>query len=489
MPDIRERLLNFINSDKDAPLLAGISVGFYMILFYYSKNFSLVNSPVQLLYFTAYYILIPMAVLYLVFRIMGATKLKPYRRNFLFTGMIAFFAYYIIQINSLPVSKKLAFAVIVATACLLSLKFSKYYKLLIMLLFLMSVFNLRPLAKTAMAAITSSDEWRQQPDGIEGVVFKERPNVYYIQPDGYTNSSNLKSSVYNFDNSNFEGFLHEKGFKVYEDFRSNYYSTLLSNSSMLSLKHHYLQQDVEQYKTRSIIVGDNPVLTIFKNNKYRTILLTEKPYLIMNRPGMGYDYCNINYSEIPFLKDGWENNWDIIAPLKYQVKQNGLSGNFYFIEKFKPGHIHGRREHSLGVEQEKQEYLQKLREANIWLKEVIAAIETSDPDGIIIIGADHGGFAGYKYTGESTIKTDDPELVRSIFGAMLAIKWNSNRAKEYDGELDTCVNLFRTLFAYLAHDKSYLEHSQEDGSYMRMTEPAGIYKYIDDEGNIVFEKQ
>lgn len=484
---IREKLLAFINSGKDAPLLAGFSVGFYMMLFYYSKNFALANSPEQILFFTGYFILVPVITLYVIYSIMGLQKLQPYRKNFLFVGMIVFFTFYFLQLNNYSLPKWIVIAGVALAACIASVWIQKYYKLLIILLFLMSVFNLKPLARVALAVITASDEWKKMPDDIEQVVFKQKPNIYFIQPDGYTNPDNLKNSIHNFDNTVFETYLKEKGFTLYEDFRSNYFSTLLSNSSMFSMKHHYLQKDVDLYKARKIIVTDNPVLRILKRNGYKTTFLSEKPYLVMNRPKMGYDYSNIDYDSVPYFRDGWDVNWNILRELNMQIKKNGTTGNFYFLEKFTPGHINVFKQYSMGVEAEKNKYLQKLEEANVWLREVISSIEEHDPGALIIIAADHGGYAGYGYTLQSLVKTDNEELVASIYGAMLAIKWN-DKASEYDTNLQSGVNLFRTVFSFLSKEKKYLKFQEDNSSFIRMREPEGMYRYINDEGHVVFEK-
>ena len=50
------------------------------------------------------------------------------------------------------------------------------------------------------------------------------------------------------------------------------------------------------------------------------------------------------------------------------------------------------------------------------------------------------------------------------------------------------VNLFRILFSYLGKEKKYLNNLQNDGSYISLKKPKGIYRYINDQGDIVFEK-
>ncbi len=55
----------------------------------------------------------------------------------------------------------------------------------------------------------------------------------------------------------FENFLINHIFKYYEDFRSNYASTLSSNSATFMMKHHYYFNEKnfsEAIKTRDIII-------------------------------------------------------------------------------------------------------------------------------------------------------------------------------------------------------------------------------------------
>lgn len=486
---IRQKLLDFVESDKDVPILAGFSVGFYMILFYYSKNFALANSWQQLLFFTAYYIAVPVLVFYAGYKILSVLKLQVYRRNMLFVGIISFFTFFFLQLNRIGFSKKIFFAGVIIIACLLSIRFKKYYKLFVLLLFLMAFFNVGPLLTIAEVAISASDEWKKQPDAIESIVFKKQPNIYYIQPDGYTNFSNIESNTYyNFDVSTFKGYLRDNGFVTYDNYRSNYPSTLLSNSATFSMKHHYITDDINSYAARDVIMRDNPVLHILKQNGYKTSFISENPYLVMNRVTPAYDFSNIKSSDIPFLKDGFGTVRDVAAELKKQIAVNSKTGNFYFVEKFTPGHIQVFATAGSNKEKERIRYRSNIQKANVWLEDIVNYITFNDPSAIIIIGADHGGFAGFEYTLQCYTKTNDAALIKSMFGAQLSIKWNDLQAKEYDANLKTGVNLFRTVFAFLAEDKSYLEHLQENSSYTELKKPKGYYRYISGDDKVVFEK-
>lgn len=488
---IREKLLAFIESDKDVPLLAGFSVGFYMMLFYYSKNFALANSWPQFLFFTGYYVMLPVLSMFFAYKAMSLLKLGAYKKNVLFVGVLSFFSFYFLQVNSTGgFSKKILFIGIFIVACVISIRFKKYYKLFIILLFLMSLFNVKPLVSAGWAFVSASQEWKKQPDDIENVKFKKKPNIYYIQPDGYTSFDNLKNNkYYQTDNSDYITFLKNNDFVTYDDYRSNYYSTLLSNSATFTMKHHYLEISNNTYGARAVIMGDNPVLKVLKNNGYKTNFISESPYLLINRPKLGYDYANISFSELPYLKDGFSIKKDVTKSLKFAMQKSSKSGNFYFIEKFVPGHIAVYQNQSQGKAKEKERYLKRIHEANVWLKEIVSFISVNDTSGIIIIGADHGGFTGFEYSAEVRKKVTDNDLIKSVFGAQLAIKWNSISAIEYDRGLKSGVNLFRTVFSFLAEDKKYLTHLQENSSYMMLTEPRGFYRYINNDGDIVFEKR
>jgi len=485
----RQNLLNFIYSPKDLPLTAGFSIGFYMLLYYYSKNLGLANSLQQFTFFTCYYMFLPMVVLYIGYKIFRKINGGKFARQFLFIAIPLFTGFYLLQLSYIGISKRFFFVLLLVVITSLSFRLKQYYKFFILLIFFLSLFNLYPILEMGYIAATADEEWRKLPDDISNIVLKDRPNIYYIQPDGYTSFKNLKDANYNVDNAIFEGFLKDQGFTLYENFRSNYYSTLLSNTSMFSMKHHYIPEYVEQFAARNIIMGTNPVLKILKNNGYKTHFISEKPFMEMNRPQSNYDDSNYNYSNLPYLKDGWSINEDVFLHLQSRMHSQQAGGNFYFLEKFSPGHIHGLKVHSVGAAKEKDIYLKELKVANEWLTKTITYIEEKDPGALIIIAADHGGFVGFDYATQSREYTKNKLLVNSVFGVAMAIKWNTPKHKEFDAQLATSVNLFRTVFSFLADDQKYLKYLQEDASYIRTEKPEGLYKYIDEKGNVVFDKK
>jgi hypothetical protein len=63
-----------------------------------------------------------------------------------------------------------------------------------------------------------------------------RPHIFYIILDGYARSDNLKE-IYQFDNSDFLGYLRSKGFRVVDAARANYPFTFLSITSSLNMRY------------------------------------------------------------------------------------------------------------------------------------------------------------------------------------------------------------------------------------------------------------
>ena len=145
---------------------------------------------------------------------------------------------------------------------------------------------------------------------------------------------------------------------------------------------------------------------------------------------------------------------------------------------------------TLGQAAEAEKYNTNLRMANERLKNLINIIKENDPQGLILIMADHGGYVGYEYMLEVRNKTLDRDRIYSAFSTQLSIKWPNGRAPEIDKHFKSGINTFRVLFSYLSENNQYLEHLQEDASYtiIKNGAPQGVYKCIDSIGDITFIK-
>jgi hypothetical protein len=487
-----EKLRKFLKDESISPILAALAAGLYPILFYYTNNYTLINSWDHLGYFITIFLVLPMIIFSVAFRV---SKLKmfhkwqkyvlPFLNLFVFLFLLKVCLYAGLQ-------KKMTLGIIIVTFLVVWF-FYRFFKKWVVVQFVLAVIGAFTLIPVVISQLNYSREWLKQPDDIENAVFKKKPNVYLIQPDGYVNFSELKKGYYNIDNSEFESFLATNNFKNYPEFRNNYASTLSSNSATFMMKHHHYNKGSnfsEGINAREIIISKNSVLSVFKKNGYKTHYISEKPYLLVNRPKMGYDYCNFSYDEIPYLSTGFIDQRDIFEPLSEYIEQNPNELKFVFIEFFNPGHIANRKVATLGKEKEKEAWVESLERANDTLEKLVSEIKAKDPNSLILIMADHGGYVGMDYAQETETKTQDRDLIYSMFSSQLSIHWPDGKAPKIDANIKSAVNVFRVLISYLSETEVYLEHLQDNSSYIIINDgaPKGVYKYIDNEGKITFLK-
>lgn len=459
----RKKCNDFVNNNQEYPVLAGFSIGFYMILFYYSNNLELF-SWIQFFSFLVYYIAFPIVTILLVAYILNKSNYKKYRRQGIFIATMIFLMYFILENIAMKYSFIKVF--LVALIGIFAVSFwIKNYKAIIILVLLMTVFPMVKLGTAIARNFSHSGNWNQQPDDILNSKFTKSPNVYFIQIDGYANNDALSGKLCHYDNSRFDQWLQSNHFTLYDDFRSNYSSTLKSNSSCFNMKHHYSKENSITKTANDYILDENPVLEIFKNNGYKTFFLTERPYFMSNRPKVAYDFSNFSDNELPFFKDNWSLYKEIGPQLKKQIANHPKNKNFFFVQKLTPSHVSSNKFQSFGIEAERKAYLKRLEETNVWIKDIVSYIDKNDPNAIVILGADHGSYVGFSYTGQAFKKITDKDLLLAIFGAKMAIRWNDDKASTYAKELKTSVNLFRILFAFMSEEKKYLENLQPDESY------------------------
>ncbi|MEM5565404.1 hypothetical protein WNY78_09820 [Psychroserpens sp. AS72] len=489
---MRKAVIDFLNNKKDYVILTGLAAGIYPFLHYLNSRFFILNSTRHILFFSTLFLVIPIVLAYLFYFLSRkVVQLHKYSKFVLPFVNISMFSVLIILITLGTKKKLIVLAIMVSV--ILALLLYKYLKKIIVFQLILAFMSLIILITKYYHSANESHDWMGQSDDINTVIFKKKPNIYVIQPDGYANFSELKKGHYKFDNSEFESFLVGENFKLYNDFRSNYVPTVYSNSSIFGMKHHYYKtqsnKENETYNFRQDIVGENPVLDILKANNYKSHLFLQEPYFILGGIDLGYDYCNINANEVSYFSNGFDMDKNIKQEFESHIVNNKSSNNFYFIEKIKPWHISNNKRQSLGKDKEREAYLNRLVEVNTWLIDMVTIINKNDPNSLIVIIADHGGFVGYDYELESRTKSLDRDLVHSVFTSALAIKWPDNDNPNYDNRLKSSVNLFRILFSYLSNNDSYLQNLQEDKSYLIIEEgaPNGVYEVIDDAGEVVFK--
>ncbi|WP_026452725.1 sulfatase-like hydrolase/transferase [Aequorivita capsosiphonis] len=471
--------------ESSNPLLTGLICGFYPLVFYFSNNFSAINSWEHLGFFLLFFIGIPLVVFTLASLCFKYSEiLSKYKPHILFVLIIMTVATLMSQAMYLTIKKKLLLGLLIISV-LAAWKLHAHFKKLLVIILLMSIL---PTLDCIVKIIEHEQkmEWAQLPDAIENVKFKETPNIYLIQPDGYVGKDMMESDLYHFNNP-FYDWLEKNNFKVYENFRSNYPASLTSNSSMFAMKQHrfgkVLFPSIDMPNARDIIAGDNAAIQILRNNGYKNFFIVQDEYFQQNRPKSTYDYYNLNLDEIPYFSNDNNVKKVVFDDLKAAMDTSKISGpRFYFVEKLLPHHIH----FSASKEEERDTYIEKIKEVNTWLETTVNYISEKDPDAIVIILADHGGWVGLGSYGEM-FSTKDPNQIHSIYSTLAAIKWNGHLKEGMDDNLKSNVNVFRILFSILSENPEYLKYLEEDSSYnlKNGTFYKSVRPVIDDSGKVI----
>ncbi len=485
-------LQNLLKNKDVSPILIAFAAGLYPFLHYYNSNFDLADSWVQLLFLLGICFVLPVffvVVSKYVFRLSFLKPLEKYRLSVIniivFSGLISILVF---------LSNKKTFVLVVFLAGLLGLLVYKHLGKIVILQLLLAVMSFVSFIPRVIFMVNYNDDWTLVEDNILDTRFKKTPNIYVIQPDGYTNFAELREEPYNYNDTRFEEWLTRNDFVNYTNFRSNYYSTLTSNSSMFAMKHHYYSNtfrgNLKTYGSQEIIVGDNNnVLKILKNNAYTSHLITDNSFFLVNRKLSGFDYCNIDQSKVKLYDSGGVRGADIVSDFETLLKNTSTRNNFYFIEKTIPSHVTYAKSYSTGVEGERELYLERLEVANDWLKELINIINTYDDNAMIVIIADHGGYVGLSYMLEVERKQLSELEAISVFSSLLSIKWPDGDVPE-DLSFRSNVNLFRTIFSYLSDDPSLLNYKEEDKSFIPLYDGsrADFFECINEDYEVQYRK-
>lgn len=474
------------------PAVIGLAAGLYPLFFYYTHNFALINSWNHLGFFIVLFLVVPVVAELLAERYLRNKSSE--RRNSVYLFINLFFFFNFIGLCLFAGLQWWILLSALALAYLLARWSVAKIKTVAGTQYILALIGLFSLVPTVMGQLSYNKTWTRLPDNIEQAKFAHTPNVYYIQPDGLVNFSELYKGHYSYPNHQFEASIKQLGFTNYPDVRSNYNSTVVSNAATFSMRHHYYNYGFdfsEIINGRELIVGDNPVLRIFKNNGYKTHFITEHPYLLTNKPKVGFDYCNFDVSELKLMGDGFVEEAIQLQPLlEQQLAVLDQQPGFFFIQTFKPGHIEVKKAKAKSVEEEKQIYFDRLEEAQAMVQNLCASIVAKDPTALIIIMADHGGYLGWEYMLALRERNMDRDLLYSAFSTQLSIRWPENLQPKYHQKIGSGVNLFRTLFAEMADRPEYLDWLEDNGSYsiIKKGGPKGIYQLINDKGEIVFER-
>lgn len=485
---MKNSIISYLNSNKHHWWTVGLLPGLYAISYLYHHNYTLVNSWTQFAYLVLQMIVAPSLIVLLVNHLIK--KQSDRVKN-------AFNASAVTILTAITVSLVIylgwrwkGLLLISVITVVASWFVGKHYKKGVLILGLMTVLSILQFAFYFFTDVLQKQNWVTT-SPLTTITFQKKPNIYYIQPDGYSAKPALENIHYDYNNDRFYSDLEQRDFYINHEYRTNYPSTLSSNAALFTGQHHFYDQGTlknELFNAREIIMGNNPVLQTFKNNGYQTTAILQHRYLLLNHPEVAYDRINISSNELSSLPK-YKLDKNYLSDLKSMMQSASDAPQFYFVEILEPGHIPGLPYKGSSPIKQREDYISKLNHTSTKLLQMIDHITQQDPNSIIIIAADHGGFVGFNYATQCYEKPiNDATLKSSIFRALLAVKAPSEFESCKD-HLKSSVSLFPTLFYYLGN-KSMKEQNMDNSSYqlIKSGSQGGVYRYYDDHGTSVTEK-
>ncbi len=296
------------------------------------------------------------------------------------------------------------------------------------------------------------------------------PDIYYIVLDGYANSRILSNKL-NFDNSNFEKNLKERGFFIAENGRANYVLTFLSLAATLNMDYiNHLTDEVgvdsKDRKLPNQMISNNAVERYLKSKGYKTFNFKSGWGITNDMPNSDYSYASnsfLNDFSATFLQT------TMLLPVVNWIASENYASNILYTfdhidktEKIKepkfvfahivcphPPYLFDQNGQSYPSEvklnnswdmNEKKYYLNQIKFVNKKVKEFVDGILSESKKSIIILQSDHGS----AFLGRNWEKPSDAFIQErgKIFNAVLL---NANGQKSMYSKISS-VNTFRVVF-------------------------------------------
>ena len=302
---------------------------------------------------------------------------------------------------------------------------------------------------------------------------KIKRDIYYIILDGYTSSDSLKQYL-NFDNSEFNNFLMEKGFYIANKSQPNYTHTNFSIISSLNMRYvNFLYSgkytDKQIADTTTQMARDNKVKNYLQSQGYKYIMIPSRHSLNwMPEENLDFNWLNVSYNffsgdflDLFYKKTVLKLIRNFRQGTYHQFRRREILSQLMFLEKdvhkitgpkfvfahilsphppyvFDPSGKPARTQSTDWDWKYPDEYLNQIAFINRNIRNVInkILIEAKIPP-IIIIQGDHGPTLFETKENERNIK-----LKSSILNAYLLPKINNDLL--YNSI--TPVNTFRVIF-------------------------------------------
>ena len=132
--------------------------------------------------------------------------------------------------------------------------------------------------------------WQEQASSEKALDSPQRPDIYYIIPDGYPSDARLLYEI-DYDNSQFTNALQERGFVIAPHAQSNYAYTVLSLPSILNMQ--FFNENPTQFSDRDYLqlsTANNAVARRLKQLGYTYVQLLSGYLYISPNADIVLDY-------------------------------------------------------------------------------------------------------------------------------------------------------------------------------------------------------
>ena len=372
-------------------------------------------------------------------------------------------------------------------------KLSQFFKILSITLF--CIVTMKILFKEFSQDLSINDSISQKKTNK---VFNQKealPNIYFIVLDGYANSKIL-NDVFDYNNSDFETFLNNKGFYTAYNSRSNYLMTHLSLSSTLNMDY------LNDLKDKLGPSNQSRVRTyeMIRNNKVSQYLKNKGYTLINIKSGWGVtnflENSDFNIPEFQFLNDFtysylqntffkylMENNTKNIVLKQFESisKLENINVPYFLFAHIvspHPPYVLGQDEESPTNDikmnndwGDKKKYLNQLKFINSKTKKIIDDILKNDKKSIIILQSDHGtsfNSHAWEYPPKKYFIQERSLILNSI----LLNDYSNNSLHQNISSVNTFRVIFNSVFDEnfeILNDSTYFSNYERPYDFVNVT--------------------
>ncbi|HET9906577.1 MAG TPA: hypothetical protein VFQ23_08045 [Anaerolineales bacterium] len=295
------------------------------------------------------------------------------------------------------------------------------------------------------------------------------PNIYLLIYDSYVPNETMLA--YGIDNGAQESYLSQQGFELYPH-------TYSINASSVETMSRVLNASTEYYgDLRRAVSGDGITHTILKEAGYKTYGLFSSDYMFLGY-GESYDYSSPERSIPPYIQ---LLKAILIGEFRFNIETIGFNKvpraefldtkqsifadrprNQFFVYMHTDLPSHSQNSGAC-LFNEVDLFEERLRRANLEMKQDINLIIENDPGAIVIVAGDHGPYLTkncHVTTGVYDISEISRLDIQDRYGTFLAIRWPTDDFVLYD-DITVLQDLFPAVFAYLYEDTSILKSKIE----------------------------